>query len=95
MRLFVNSKRWQVIGFCPRAASAGVFGDKPGCSFPIFGSFEGGAQPNEQGNQTIMREHSHLAIVFYNLNFGEAPGIRKTEFGALSTPWPDRAGSSL
>ena len=61
----------------------------------MFGSFEGGAQPNEQGNQTIMREHSHLAIEFYNLNFGEAPRIRKTEFRALSTPWPDRADSSL
>ena len=74
----------------------------PGCSginlgalFPIFGSFEGGAQPNERGDHTIMREHSHLAIEFYNLNFGEALGIRKTEFGALSTPWPDKADSSL
>ena len=62
--------------------------------FPMFGSFEGGAQPNEQGNRTIMREHSHLAIESIILNFGEAPGIRKTEFGALSMPWPDRAGSS-
>ena len=63
--------------------------------FPMFGSFEGGAQHNEQGNRTIMREHSHLAIEFYNLNFGEALGIRKTEFGALSMPWPDGADSSL
>ena len=43
----------------------------------------------------IMLEHSHLAIEFYNLNFDEAPSIRKTEFEALSTPGPDKADSSL
>ena len=77
----------------PHATSAGVFGINLGALFPMIGSVEGGDQHNEQGNRTIMREHSHLAIEFYN--FGEAPGIRKTEFGVLSTPWPDRAGSSL
>ena len=41
--------------------------------FPMFGSFEGGAQPNEQGNRTIMREHSHLAIEFYNFKFRRSP----------------------
>ena len=35
--------------------------------FPILGSFEGGAQHNEQGNRTIMLEHSHLVIEFYSL----------------------------
>ena len=69
VRLFINSKRWQVVGFCPRAASAEVFGDDLSALFPMFGSFEGGAQPNEQGNQTIMHEHSHLAIEFYNFKF--------------------------
>ena len=75
VRLFINSERWRVVGFCPRAASAGVFGDKPERSFnfPMFGSFEGGAQPNEQGNWTIMREHSHLAIEFYNFKFWRSP----------------------
>ena len=33
VRLFIKSERWQVVGFCPRAASAGVFGDKPEPSF--------------------------------------------------------------
>ena len=28
------------------------------------------------------------------LNFGEAPGIRSAEFGALCTPKPDKADSS-
>ena len=73
VRLFINSERWRVIGFCPRAASAGVFGDKPERSFPMFGSFEGGAQHNEQGNRTIMLEHSHLAIELYNFKFRRSP----------------------
>ena len=67
--LFINFERCRVVGFYPHAASARVFGDKPERSFSMFGSFEGGAQPNEQGNQTIMREHSHLAIEFYNFKF--------------------------
>ena len=41
--------------------------------FPMLGSFEGGAQPNEQGNRTIMLEHSHLAIEFYNFKFRRSP----------------------
>ena len=95
VRLFINSERWQVVGFCPHAASVGVFGINMSALFPILGSFEGGAQHNEQGNRTIMREHSHLAINSIILNFSEAPGIRKTEFRALSMTWPDRADSSL
>ena len=43
----------------------------------------------------IMLYHSHLTIEFYNLNFGEATSVWKTEFGALSTPRPDKSGSSL
>ena len=69
VRLFINSERWRVVGFCPRAASAGVFGINLSTLVPIVGSFEGGAQHNEQGNQTIMRYHSHLAIEFYNFKF--------------------------
>ena len=41
--------------------------------FPIVGSFEGGAQHNEPGNQTIMLEHSHLAIEHYNFEFWRSP----------------------
>ena len=37
--------------------------------FPMFGSFEGGAQHDEPGNRTIMLEHSHLAIELYNFKF--------------------------
>ena len=59
----------QVVGFYPHATSAGVFGINLSALVPILGSFEGGAQHNEQGNRTIMREHSHLAIEFYNFKF--------------------------
>ena len=41
--------------------------------FPIVGSFEGGAQHNKPGNRTIMLEHSHLAIEFYNFKFRQSP----------------------
>ena len=69
VRLFIKSERWLVVGFCPHAMSAGVFGINLSALVPILGSFEGGAQHNEQGNQTIMLEHSHLAIEFYNFKF--------------------------
>ena len=95
VRLFIKFERWLVVGFCPHALSAGVFRINLSTLFPIVGSFEGGAQLNEQGNRTIMLYHSHLAIEFYNLNFGEAPSIQKTEFGALCMPRPDKASSSL
>ena len=63
----------QVIGFDPHATSVGVFGINLSILVPIFGSFEGGAQPNERGNLTIMREHSHIAIEFYNFKFRQSP----------------------
>ena len=69
VRLFIKSERWLVIGFCPHAPSAGVFGINLSALFPMIGSVEGGAQHNEQGNRTIMLEHSHLAIEFYNFKF--------------------------
>ena len=47
--LFIESGRWLVLGFCPHAASAGVFGINLSTLVPIFVSFEGGAQHNEQG----------------------------------------------
>ena len=71
--MFIKSERWPVIGFCPHATSVGVFGINLSTLFPIVGSFEGGAQHNEQGNQTIMRYHSHLAIQFYNFKFRRSP----------------------
>ena len=92
MRSFIKSGGWKVVGFSPHATSAGVFGVNLSALFPIVGSFEGGAQHNEPGNRTIMLEHSQNSII---LNFGEAPSIWKTEFGALSTPGPDKADSSL
>ena len=94
VRLFIKCKRWPVVGFCPHATSAGVFGINLSTPFPIVGSFEGGAQHNEQGNRTIMLYHSHLAIEVYILNFGEAPSIRKAEFGALYTHKLDKADCS-
>ena len=50
--MFIQSERWLVLGFCPHATSAGVFGINLSTLVPMFGSFEGGAQHNEQGNQT-------------------------------------------
>ena len=57
----------------PMPLVLGCSGINLGALFPIFGSFEGGAQPNERGNRTIMREHSHLAIEFYNFKFRRSP----------------------
>ena len=57
----------------PHATSAGVFGINLSTLFPIVGSFEGGAQHDEPGNQTIMLEHSHLAIEFYNFKIWQSP----------------------
>ena len=73
VRLFIKSKIWLVVGFCPHATSAGVFGINLSTLVPIVGSFEGDAQHNEQGNRTIMRYHSHLAIEFYNFKFLRSP----------------------
>ena len=73
VRPFIKFERWRVVGFYPHAASAGVFGINLSALFPILGSFEGGAQRNEQGNQTIMLERSHLAIEFYNFKFRRSP----------------------
>ena len=66
-------ERWPVVGFCPHATSAGVFGINLSALFPMIGSVEGGGQHNEQGNQTIMLEHSHLAIELYNVKFRRSP----------------------
>ena len=65
VRLFIKSERWPVVGFCPHATSAGVFGINLSTLFPVVGSFEGGPEHNEQGNQTIMLYQSHVAIEFY------------------------------
>ena len=86
MRPFIKSERWRVIGFCPHATSAGVFGINPSALVPILGSFEGGAQHNEQGNRTIMLEHSHLAIEFYNFKFWRSPWYSEDRVrGAIHT----------
>ena len=69
MRPFIKFERWRVIGFCPHGMSAGVFGINMSALFPVIGSVEGGGQHNEQGNRTIMLEHSHLAIELYNFKF--------------------------
>ena len=69
VRPFIKSERWQVVSFSPHATSAGVFGINLSTLVPILGSFEGGVQHDERGNQTIMLEHSHLAIEFYNFKF--------------------------
>ena len=96
VRLFVKFKRWPVVGFCPHAASAGVFGINLSTLFPIVGSFEGGAQHNEQGNRTIMLYHSHLAIEAYNFKFWRSPWYSEGRIrGAIHAFKPDRAGPSL
>ena len=59
----------QVVGFDPHATSVGVFGINLSALVPILGSFEGGAQHNEQGNRTIQLYHPHLAIEVYNFKF--------------------------
>ena len=41
VQLFIKSERWPVVGFCPHATSAGVFGINLSTLFPIVGSFEG------------------------------------------------------
>ena len=66
-------ERWPVVGFCPHATSAGVFGINLSALFPMIGSVEGGSQHNEQGNRTIMLEHSHLAIELYNFKIWRSP----------------------
>src|SRR4051812_26609292 len=71
MRPFIKSERWRVVGFSPHATTTGVFGINLSTLFPILGSFEGGAQHDEQGNQTIMRYHSHLAREFYNFKLAK------------------------
>ena len=73
VRPFIKFERWRVVGFCPRVTSARVFGINMSALFPILGSFEGGAQRNEQGNRTIMLEHSLLAIEFHNFKFRRSP----------------------
>ena len=69
VRLFINMRDGESSASAPMPLVLGCSGINLSALFPMFGSFEGGAQPNEQGNRTIMREHSHLAIEFYNFKF--------------------------
>ena len=95
MRTIIKSERWQVVGFSPHAMSAGVFRINLSALVPILGSFEGGAQRNEQGNRTIMLEHSHLAIEFYNFKFRQSPWYSEGLIrGAIHACKQDRAGPS-
>src|SRR3954467_9799303 len=89
------TERWRVVGFCPHATRAGVFGINLRALVPIFGSFEGGLQHNEPGNRTIMLEHSHLAIERYNFKFRQSPKFGRPNSGRYPRLWPDTAGSSL
>ena len=52
----------QSLASAPMPLVLGCLGINLSALFPMFGSFEGGAQHNEQGNQTIMLYHPHLAI---------------------------------
>ena len=58
---------------------------------PFLGPSREALNTANKATGLIMLEHSHLAIEFYNLNFGEAPSLRKAEFGALSMPGPDKS----
>src|SRR3954464_2551269 len=75
------TERWRVVGFCPHATSAEVFGINLRALFPIVGSFEGGRQHNEPGNRTIMLEYSHLAIELYNFKFRRSPSFGRPNSG--------------
>ena len=94
MRPFIKSESWPVVGFCPHVICTGVFGINLSTLYPNFGSFEGGVQHSEPGNQTIKLYHSHLAIEVYNFKFRRSPSIQKAELGALCTPKSDKADSS-
>ena len=94
VRPFIKSESWQVIGFCPHLTSTEMFRINLSTLYPSVGSFVGGVQHSEPGNRTIKLYHPHLAIEVYNLNFGEAPSIRKAEFGALYKPKLGKADSS-
>ena len=85
----------QVVCFCPHATSARVFGINLSALVPILGPSREALSTTNKAIGLIMLYHSHLAIEFYNFKFHEAPSIRKTEFGVLSTPRPDKASSSL
>ena len=50
--LYINPESWPVVGFCPHVKSMGVFEINLSTLYPSFGSFEGGVQHNEPGNQT-------------------------------------------
>ena len=69
VRPFIKSESWLVVGFCPHVASTEVFGINLITLYPSFGSFEGGVQHNELGNQTIRLYRSHLAIEVCNFKF--------------------------
>ena len=70
VRPFIKKLRdGQSSASAPMPLVLGCSGINLSALFPMFGSIKGGAQPNEQGNRTIMREHSHLAIEFYNFKF--------------------------
>ena len=74
VRPFIKKLRdGQSSASAPGPLVLGCLGINLSALFPMFGSFEGGAQPNEQGNRTIMLEHSHLAIELYNFKFWRSP----------------------
>ena len=77
----------RVVGFYPHATSAGVFGINQSALVPILGSFEGGAQHNEQANRTIMLYHSHLAIEFYNFKFRKSPWYSEGRIRGAIDAW--------
>ena len=73
-----------------------MFGINLSTLVPIVGSFEGGAQHNEQGNRTIMLYHSHLAIEFHNFKFLAKPLVfGRPNLGRYTRLKSDRADSSL
>ena len=68
-----KSESLPVVDFYPHVTSTGVFGVNLNTLYPNFGSFKGGVQRNEPGNQTIMLYHSHLAIEVYDFKFLAKP----------------------
>ena len=73
MRPFIKSESWLAVSFCPHVASTEVFGINLITLYPSFGSFEGGVQHSEPGNQTISLYHSHLAIEVNNFKLWRSP----------------------
>src|SRR3954467_3850544 len=89
------TERWRVVGFCPHATSAEVFGINLRALVPIVGSFEGGAQHNEPGtprrDTTLLGAHTG----FHGDGLGHGlVALRTSAFPPKTLHPKDRAAAS-